>query len=68
MIGNDQELASAQDRITHFLRILAQLRIKADPEEFPLVASGYRTEVEKMQREVLDYLTQHVSQTTARAG
>jgi len=68
MIANDQELTVTQERITHFLRLLAQLRIKADPEEFPLVASGYRAEVEKMQREVLDYLTQHVSETTAKAG
>jgi hypothetical protein len=68
MIHDDQELAVTQDRIAYFLRLLAQLRVTSRPEEFPLVASGYRAEVERMQREALDYLTRHASQTTARAG
>jgi hypothetical protein len=46
-------------RIDHFLNPLGQLRITCRPDEFPLVAGGYRAEVEKMQREVLDYLTRH---------
>ena len=36
-----------------------QLHVKAAPEEFLYVSSGYRIEIEKMQKEVLDYLTQH---------
>ncbi|HWD92040.1 MAG TPA: hypothetical protein VG938_06795 [Verrucomicrobiae bacterium] len=68
MIANDQELTTPQERIAYFLRLLGQMRSKATPEEFPLLASGYRAEVERMQREVLDYLTQHVTQTTAKAG
>jgi len=63
MIRNDQELKATQERIAHFQKILLQLRVKATPEEFPLVASGYRSELIKMQEEVLDYLTRHVSQT-----
>jgi hypothetical protein len=58
MIQIDKELAVTQDCTAHFLRLLAQLRETNRPEESPLVASGYRAEVEKMQREVLDYLTQ----------
>jgi hypothetical protein len=58
MIQNDEELGATQDRISYFLRLLSQLRVSAKPEEFPLVAGGYRAEVELMQREVLDYLTQ----------
>jgi hypothetical protein len=68
MIQDDQELAVTQDRISYFLGLLARLRVTSRPEEFPLVAGGYRAEVERMQREVLEYLTRHVSQTTARAG
>jgi len=68
MIANDHELTTTQERIAYFLRLLAQMRVKATPEEFPLMASGYRAEVEQMQREVLDYLTQHVSQSPAKAG
>jgi hypothetical protein len=58
MIQNDQELMVTQQRITYFLDLLARLRKSSRPEELPLVTSGYRAEVERMQREVLDYLTQ----------
>jgi hypothetical protein len=64
MIPDDQELASTQERIAYFQRLLAQLRVTATPEEFPLVASGYRAEIERMQTEVLEYLTRHVSEPT----
>ena len=62
MIQNEQELRSTQDRIADFQRLLAQLRIAASPREFPAVASGYRAELERMQAEVLDYLTRHASE------
>jgi hypothetical protein len=68
MILDDQELAVTQERIAYFLRLLSQLRVTSRPEEFPLVAGGYRAEVERMQQEVLDYLTRHATQTTTRAG
>ena len=62
MIHNDQELKVTQERIAYFERLLAQLRVTAQPHEFPAVASGYRTEVERMQQEVLDYLTRHATE------
>src|SRR5207249_6777586 len=31
----------------------------ATPEEFSALASGYRGEIERMQKEVLEYLTRH---------
>ena len=62
MIHNDQELQVTQERIAYFQRVLAQLRVTATPEEFPLVASGYRTEIVRMQEEVLAYLTRHASE------
>jgi len=62
MIANDQELQGTRARIAYFEDLLAQLRVGASAELFPLMASGYRAEIEKMQREVLDYLTRHVSQ------
>ena len=65
MIRNDRELQSTQDRILYFQDLLVQLRVSSDPDEFPMVASGYRSEMEKMQREVLDYLTRHVSEVAA---
>jgi hypothetical protein len=63
MIGNDLELAATQERIAYFQNLLAQFRISARPEEFPALASGYRLEIEKMQQEVLEYLTRHASST-----
>jgi len=62
MIQNDQELEVTQERIAYFQRLLAQLRVTATPEEFPAVASGYKAEVERMQKEVLEYLTRHASE------
>ncbi len=58
MITNEQELMGRRERIVYFERVLAQLRATATPEEFPSVASGYRVELERMQTEVVDYLTQ----------
>jgi hypothetical protein len=38
------------------------MRVAARPDLFPSMASGYRAEIEKMQDEVLEYLTRHVSE------
>jgi hypothetical protein len=65
MISNDQELATTQERIVYFQNLLAQFRITASPAEFPALASGYKAEIEKMQAEVMEYLTRHVSETAA---
>lgn len=46
------------ERISYFLDVMARLRVGSRPEELALVSGGYRAEVERMQREVLDYLTQ----------
>ena len=62
MIQNDTELKTSQQRIAYFQDLLLQLRVKVSAEEFTLVSSGYRAEIEKMQEEVLDYLTQHVGE------
>ena len=54
--------------MTYLLDLLAQLRARCRPEELALVSGGYRAEVERMQRETLDYLTQPATETTAKAG
>ena len=64
MIHNDQELEAMQERIAYFYRLLSQLRVTAKPEEFAAVASGYRSEIARMQEEVLVYLTRHASEPT----
>lgn len=67
MIQYDQELAVTRERIAYFLNLLARLRIGSRSEELPLVSSGYLAEVERMQRGVLEYLTQPAV-VTAKAG
>jgi hypothetical protein len=62
MIYNDQELEAMQERIAYFYRLLSQLRVTAKPEEFPAIASGYRTEIVLMHEEVLAYLTRHAKE------
>jgi len=62
MIANDDELKGTQARIKYFEDLLAQLRVSAAAELFPSMARGYRSEIEKMQTEVLEYLTRHVCQ------
>jgi hypothetical protein len=63
VIVNDDELKGTRTRIAYFEDLLAQMRVTASPELFPSMASGYRAEIEKMQHDVLEYLTRHVSQT-----
>ena len=58
MIRTDQELKVTRERVSYLLDLLARLRVSSRPEELALVSSGYRAEVERMQKELLDYLTQ----------
>ncbi len=60
MIVNDQELVGAKERIAYFERLLGQLRATAAPEEFRMMAGGYRAELERMQAEVAEYLTRRL--------
>jgi hypothetical protein len=62
MIANDQEFNATQERIVYFQRLLLQMRVKARPEEFPAMASGYRSEIEKMQKEIMEHLSRHATQ------
>jgi len=57
------QLAAVYSVIGYVLALLARLRVSSRPEELPLVSAGYRAEVERMQREVLDYLTQPATPT-----
>jgi hypothetical protein len=68
MIKNEIELQATRKRINDFLDLLSQLRHTTRPEERSAVMSGYRSEVERMQREILDYLTSQDPARTAMAG
>ena len=56
MITDDQELTAIRERIARFQGWLVQMRRTARPEEFEVVASGYRLEIERMQAEEMEYL------------
>lgn len=62
------ELEATEERIARFHRILAQLRVRATPQEFPSVASGYKEEILRMEHEILDYLTRHSTQPASEAA
>lgn len=63
MIHNDQELEGTQERIAFFSGIVANMRKIESPENFPFMASGYLAEIEKMNAEVLEYLSRHASES-----
>jgi hypothetical protein len=65
MIANYVELKVTLERIAYFQDLVSQVRVAAKPELLPAMASGYRAEVEKMQREVINFLTRHVSKIPA---
>ena len=56
MIQNEEELRVTKARIERFQKWLLDMRQQVDPEEFLLMSSGYRLEIERMQAEVLEYL------------
>ena len=64
MIHDDKTRKTSQQRIAYFQDLLLQLRVKAMPEEFSLVSSGYRAEIKKMQAEVLEYLTRYAGDSS----
>ena len=69
MITTDLELQTMQERIAYFERLLGQLRATATPEEFRMMAGGYRAELERMQAEVVGYLTRPLeTQSRSVAG
>ena len=63
MIANDRELQVTLDRIADFQKQVVYLRgVITDPENYRLSAGGFISEIEKMQREVGDYLRHHPSE------
>lgn len=68
MITNDQELETTQERIRHFQAQVAHLRkVESDPLTYRLSASGFLTEVDRMQLEVREYLALHPSELAKTA-
>lgn len=63
MIASDQELETTLNRIRWFQNQLAHLRrTETNPANYRLAASGFLTEIDRMQLEVRDYLGAHPAQ------
>lgn len=56
MISSDQELRSALERIAHFQNQVDHLRkTETNSANYRLSASGFLAEIDRMQREVVEY-------------
>jgi len=55
MIRNDIELKCTQEKIARFEGLIAQFRVRVDPENFSAMAEGYLAEIENMHTEVMEY-------------
>ncbi len=63
MIKNDIELQATQERINHFWRMIDAIRKgENNPENYRASAGGFLAEIDKMNREVREYLSIHPSE------
>jgi hypothetical protein len=66
MIANDQELDATLERIRHFQSQVVHLRkVETNPVNYRLSASGFLTEIDRMQLEVREYLWLHPAELVA---
>jgi hypothetical protein len=66
MIANDEELKVTLERIAQFQAQVAHLRnTETNPTNYRAAASGYLTEIDRMQLEVREYLSLHPREATA---
>jgi hypothetical protein len=65
MIKNDVELQATLERVELFQRQVTHLRqTEADPTTYKLSAGGFLAEIDRMNREVREYLSLHPSEMT----
>jgi hypothetical protein len=66
MIANDEELTVLLQRIVRFQQQVAYLRkVETDPDNYHAAASGYLAEIDRMYREVREYLSLHPNELAA---
>ena len=60
MIGSDQELEAALERIRHFQAQVTHLRkMETNPANYHAAVSGFLAEIDRMQLQVREYLSTH---------
>lgn len=63
MIADDHELAVTLDRVTRLQQQVAHLRrTVANPANYRASAAGFLAEIDRMQREVREFLSLHPSE------
>ena len=63
MIKNEVEFQATLERIERFRSQVAHLRrVEADPAAYRLSAGGFLAEIDRMNREVREYLSLHPSE------
>jgi hypothetical protein len=68
MLKNDQELQVTLERIRYFQQQVEKLRqVETNPINYRLSASGYLTEIDRMNLAVREYLWLHPSEMTEKA-
>ena len=68
MIANEQELKVTLERIARFQAQIAHLRnTESNPANYHASVSGFIAEVDRMQREVREYLSLHPEDSKAAA-
>jgi len=66
MITNDQELEATFARITRFQAQVAHMRkVETNATNYRLASSGFLAEIDRMQREVREYLSLHPTELAA---
>jgi hypothetical protein len=63
MIRNDQELEATRNRVRYFEQQVEKLRqVESNPRNYRLSAGGYLAEVDRMNREIREFLVLHPSE------
>ncbi len=69
MIRNDQELEAAKERIRYFQQQVEKLRqVETNAQNYRLSAGGYLAEIDRMNLELREYLSQHPSELKEQAA
>jgi hypothetical protein len=68
MIADDNQLQATLDRITWFQQqVVALRRAEANPANYRAASAGFLAEIDRMQREVREYLSLHPAELAGAA-
>jgi hypothetical protein len=68
MITNDEQLKATRERISWFQDQVTHLRrTETNPVNYRAAASGFLTEIDRMQLEVREYLSTHPTEAAGAA-